>query len=129
MSFSTKMPDPQRVTDSNKPAYAGARVPELRQERERTGISGDPELAPRVARFGATIAISGGTMPLEPKQLIELALIVALAGVLFLYRRKIADWLSGNLRGGGPRPPSHPLPGNDGFILRRKRRTAAFSPE
>ena len=33
------------------------------------------------------------------------------------------------VEGGGPRPPSHPLPGNDGFILRRKRRTAAFSPE
>ena len=46
-------------------------------------------------------------MPLEPKQFIDLALIVALAGVHFLYRRKIADWLTGNLRG-GPRPPSHP---------------------
>jgi hypothetical protein len=67
-------------------------------------------------------------MAIEPKQLIELALIAALAGVLFLYRRKIAEWLIGNLRGGGPRPPSHPLPGDDGFILlRRKRR--ALSPE
>jgi len=60
----------------------------------------------------------------EPKQLIELAFIVALTGVLFLYRRKIAGWLIGNLRGGGPRPPSHPLPGDDGFIVRRKRRRA-----
>ena len=30
-------------------------------------------------------------MPLEPKQLIEPALIVTIAGVLFLYRRKIAS--------------------------------------
>ena len=63
-------------------------------------------------------------MPLEAKQFMELALIVALAGVLFLYRRKISDWLIGNLRGGGSRPPSHPLPGDDSFILRRKRRRA-----
>jgi hypothetical protein len=66
-------------------------------------------------------------MPLEPKQLIEPALIAALAGVLFLYRRTIAEWLIANLRGGGPRPPSHPLPGDDGFILLRKRRRATSS--
>jgi len=57
-------------------------------------------------------------MAIESKQFIELALIVALAGVFFVYRRQIADWLIGNLRGGGPRPPSHPLPGDDGSILR-----------
>jgi len=60
-------------------------------------------------------------MPLEAKQFMELALIVALAGAL---RPKIADWLSGNLRGGGPRPPSHALPGDDGFVVLRKRRRA-----
>jgi hypothetical protein len=51
----------------------------------------------------------------------ELALIIALAGVFFVYRRQIADWLIENLRGGGPRPPSHPLPSDDGFILRNLR--------
>jgi hypothetical protein len=56
----------------------------------------------------------------EPKHLIELALIVALAGLLFLYRRGIAESLAALLRGGGPRPPSHPLPADDGIILRRR---------
>jgi hypothetical protein len=61
---------------------------------------------------------------LDPKQLVFLAVITVITGVIVIYRRKIADWLIGNLRGGGPRPPTHPLPGNDGFILRRKRRQA-----
>jgi hypothetical protein len=51
----------------------------------------------------------------------ELALIIALAGVFFVFRRQIADWLIEHLRGGGPRPPSHPLPGDDGHILRTLR--------
>jgi hypothetical protein len=42
----------------------------------------------------------------DPNQLIELALIVALTGVLFLYRREIAEGLR-NFRGGGC-PPSSP---------------------
>jgi hypothetical protein len=46
-----------------------------------------------------------------------MALIIALAGVFFVFRRQIADWLI-SLLGGGPRPPSHPLPGDDGLILR-----------
>lgn len=58
----------------------------------------------------------------EEKQIIKIALIVVLTGVLWLFRRQIADWLIGNLRGGGPRPPSHPLPGDDGRILLRRRR-------
>ena len=58
----------------------------------------------------------------EPKQLIDLAVIIVLTGALRRYGRQIAEWLSGNLRGGGPRPPSHPLPGDDGVILRRRKR-------
>jgi hypothetical protein len=63
-------------------------------------------------------------MALDPKQLVFLAVVGVLTGVFILYRRKIADWLIGNLRGGGPRPPSHPLPGDDGFVVLRKRRRA-----
>jgi hypothetical protein len=48
----------------------------------------------------------------------KLVLVALLAGVLSLYLAKIAAWLIENLRGGGPRPPSHPLPGDDGLILR-----------
>jgi hypothetical protein len=54
-------------------------------------------------------------------KLVNLAPVLVAVGLGILYRRKIADWLNENLRGGGPRPPSHPLPSGDGFILRRKR--------
>jgi hypothetical protein len=58
-----------------------------------------------------------------PKQLVFLAIIGVITCLIVMYRRQIAEWLIGNLRGGGPRPPSHPLPGNDGFlVLRRKHR-------
>lgn len=56
------------------------------------------------------------------RQLVFLAVIGLTTALLIVFRRKIADWLIGNLRDGGPRPPSHPLPANDGFILRRKKR-------
>jgi hypothetical protein len=62
---------------------------------------------------------------LDPQQLVFLAVIGVLTGVFILYRRKIADWLIGTLRGGGPRPPSHPLPGDVGFVVLRKRRRVA----
>lgn len=55
----------------------------------------------------------------------DLALVVAFASIARLYRREIAEWLSVNLRGGGLRPPSHPLPAKDGFILRGRKRRAA----
>jgi hypothetical protein len=63
-------------------------------------------------------------MEFDPKQFVFLAVIAVLTGVFILYRREIAEWLIGDRRGGGPRPPSHPLPGDDGFIVRRKRRGA-----
>ncbi len=63
-------------------------------------------------------------MALDPKQLVFLAVVGVVTGLLVVYRRRIAEWLIGNLRGGGPRPPTHPLPANDGFILRRKGRRA-----
>ena len=56
-------------------------------------------------------------------QLEFLSVIGLTTGLLIVFRRKIADWLIGNLRGRGPRPPSHPLPANDGFILRRRKRS------
>ncbi len=62
---------------------------------------------------------------LEAKELITLASAIAGTGLLFLYSRQLGEVLGEalrNFRGGGPRPPSHPLPGNDGFIVRRKRR-------
>ena len=58
---------------------------------------------------------------IEPKQLITLMSAIVGTGLMCLYWREIAEALR-NFRGGGPRPPTHPLPGNDGFILRRKRR-------
>jgi hypothetical protein len=70
-------------------------------------------------------------MVIDTKQLIELSAIVVpgvvCGGAVFLYSREIAEALR-NLRGGGPRPPSHPLPGNDDFILRGKRRPKSSSP-
>lgn len=59
---------------------------------------------------------------LETKQLLTLAIAIAGAGLMGVYRREIADALR-NFRGGGPRPPSHPLPGDDGFVVGRKRRS------
>jgi hypothetical protein len=61
---------------------------------------------------------------METKQLIQLASAIIGTGLLFLYSRQIGEALR-NFRGGGQRPPSHPLPGDDGFILRRKRRRAS----
>ena len=71
-------------------------------------------------------------MALEQKQISDLAVMIVLSGgltgVFYLYRREIAEWLIGNFRGGGPRPPSHPLPGNEGFIVRRRRRRDELRP-
>jgi hypothetical protein len=61
---------------------------------------------------------------MEMKQVITLASAIAGTGLLFLYSRQIGEALR-NFRGGGPRPPSHPLPGDDGFIVRRKRHRAS----
>jgi hypothetical protein len=61
---------------------------------------------------------------MEMKQVITLASAFAGTGLLFLYSRQIGEALR-KFRGGGPRPPSHPLPGDDGFIVRRKRRRAS----
>ena len=64
-------------------------------------------------------------MTLESTQVAYLAvtaLMFALLGVLFLYRRQIAEWIIRNSPGGRPRPPSHPLPANDGFVVLRKGR-------
>ncbi len=61
-------------------------------------------------------------MTLDPKQLVFLAVVAVLTGLFVIYRRKIVEWLLENRWGGGPRPPSHPLPSNDATILRRKRR-------
>jgi hypothetical protein len=69
-------------------------------------------------------------MPLALKELINLALVLVGAGLVCLYRREVAEALTEglrNFRGGGPRPPSHPLPGDDGFVVRRKRRRAGFN--
>jgi hypothetical protein len=61
---------------------------------------------------------------LDPKQFVFLAVIAVSTDCLHSLPREITDRLIGNMRGGGPRPPSHPLPGDDGFIVRRKRRRA-----
>jgi hypothetical protein len=58
---------------------------------------------------------------MELKQVIMLASAVAGTGLLFLYARQIGEALR-NFRGGGPRPPSHPLPADDGVVVLRKRR-------
>jgi len=61
-------------------------------------------------------------------ELKDLAVFVAAimipGGAIAFYCHEILEALQ-NLRGGGPRPPSHPLPANDGAFLRRARRRAA----
>ncbi len=49
------------------------------------------------------------------------AAIIVPGAALALYWRQILEAIE-NLGGGGPRTPSHPLPGNDGVIVLRKRR-------
>ncbi len=55
---------------------------------------------------------------LETRQVITLVSAAIGAGLLFLFHRQIAEAIS-NFRGGGPRPPSHPLPGMDLRVVRR----------
>jgi hypothetical protein len=61
----------------------------------------------------------------ETRELITLALVAIGACLILLSWRQILEALE-RFRGGGPRPPTHPLPGGDGFILRRRRRQASF---
>ena len=60
-------------------------------------------------------------MPLQPQQIVCLATVLAGSAAMVIYARQIREALQ-NLRNGGPRPPSHPLPSNDSFILNRRRR-------
>jgi hypothetical protein len=61
----------------------------------------------------------------ETRELITLALVAIAACLILLSWRQILEALD-RFRGGGPRPPKHPLPGDDGFIVRRKPRQASF---
>ena len=60
---------------------------------------------------------------LDTKELIILALVLIGACLIRLSWRQIVEALE-QFR--GPRPPTHPLPGDDGVIVRRKRRQASF---
>jgi hypothetical protein len=61
---------------------------------------------------------------MELKQIeVLIAAFVIPGGALALYRREILEAIN-NLRGGGPRTPSHPLPANDASLLLRRRRRA-----
>jgi hypothetical protein len=55
----------------------------------------------------------------EP-ELFTLAAVIVGTGLFCLYAREIADAIR-DLMGGGPRPPSHPLPADDGVIVLRRR--------
>jgi len=61
----------------------------------------------------------------ETRELITLALVAIGACLIGLSWRQIVEAVE-QFRGGGPRPPTHPLPGDDGVIVRRKRRQASF---
>jgi hypothetical protein len=55
---------------------------------------------------------------------LTLALAVAGITLMSLYRRQVAEAIEealNHFRGGGPRPPTHPLPADDGLIVRRKK--------
>ena len=57
--------------------------------------------------------------PIEAPALVAIAVSIVLFGVMFHYRKEIAEAIR-NLWGGGPRnPPSHPLPANDSLLLLR----------
>jgi hypothetical protein len=59
-------------------------------------------------------------MAFETRDLIRLAAVAIGAAVLIRNARAISEALL-RLRGGGPPPPSHPLPGNDANLVLRKR--------
>jgi len=67
-------------------------------------------------------AILGRTGLTRPAALVAMAVSIVLFGTIFHYRKEIAEGLR-NFRGGGPRTPSHPLPANDSFVLRRRTRS------
>jgi hypothetical protein len=61
----------------------------------------------------------------DQRELLELALMAVGAFVAYVSRRQLVDGLNeafDRFRGGGPRPPTHPLPANDRFLTLRKRR-------
>ena len=58
-------------------------------------------------------------MSLNIQQIGIVVLAAIAACTLFVTRKQLMDALE-NMRG-GPRPPTHPLPGNDGFVVLRKR--------
>jgi hypothetical protein len=59
-------------------------------------------------------------MSIPPQQLLRLAGVLAGSAAVIRYSGQIREAIQ-NLRGAGPRPPSHPLPSNDSFILNRRR--------
>jgi hypothetical protein len=66
-------------------------------------------------------------MAFETRELIQLAAVGSAAGLVICYAKEIAEALA-RFRGGGPRPPTHPLPGNDAvLVLRRRTKLNAIS--
>jgi hypothetical protein len=60
--------------------------------------------------------------PLSGREIFELAAVAIATMLVYRSRKEISEALR-NFSGRGPRPPSHPLPADDAFILRRRKPT------
>jgi hypothetical protein len=67
-------------------------------------------------------------MAFETRELIQLGAEAIAVGLMLRYAKEIGEALA-RFRGGGPRPPDHPLPGNDAVLVLRRRTKAAPSLE
>jgi hypothetical protein len=57
-------------------------------------------------------------------ELVRLAIVAGAAVLLYLNHKRIREAIenfNNSFRGGGPRTPMHPSPGNDSAFLRRRR--------
>lgn len=73
-------------------------------------------------------------MILETKQILSILMLMGTVVVILFWSKEAARLLRilqdeiDNFSGRGPRPPTHPMPSNDTFLLnRRNRRTACPS--
>ena len=66
-------------------------------------------------------------MILDTHQILSIAMLVGTAFVILFWSKEAAQIMRmlqealENFRGGGPRPPMHPMPANDAILLNKRR--------